>query len=251
MKIFILCQKDLKILLKSSSLWILLGLSSILWGVLFFNYSFRYAELFNSPFQGEQLSTHWAIVSQHIFSNHFILLFFIPALTMRTLSEEKRMKTYELLLTSPISSLEIILSKFLTCLCVVLLFLLLSSIPFLWLHSVVPIEWGLFWSSFLGLFLISGLYISIGLFASSLTSSHLVSLITAILLNVFILMIGEFNYSVENAILSHFFQYISVEKYFVSFMKGAISTNALVFLLSAWCLLLFLSERIVESLRWR
>ncbi len=249
--VWILASKDLKVLLRSSQLWILLGLCSIIWGALFFNYILRYVEMLEAPFNNQKLTLHWSVVSQHIFSNHFILLFFIPALTMKALAEEKKIRTYELLLTSPITSYQIILSKFLSSFFIVTLFIFLSLIPFFWLDSVTYMDRGLLYSSLLGLFLLSGLYIAIGLFSSSLTSSHLVSLITAVLLNVFILMIGELGYSVESPLLSRFFDAVAVERYFISFMRGAIELKAVVFLLTSWVFFLFLSDRVIESSRWR
>ena len=250
-KIKLLCFKDLKILLKSPSLWILLALSSIIWGVLFSGAVFRYVESLNLPFEAQKSSLHWAVVSQHIFYTHFILLFFIPAFTMRAFTDEKKNKTFELLLTSPITSYQIVISKFLTSLVIVLLFLVISLTPFIWLTSVTEIQLNLFWSSFLGLFLVSSVYITIALISSALTRSHFVSFFTAILLNIFILMMGDLSYSVDAGIWREVLDHMALERHFISLMRGAVEIKSLVFLVSLIGFFLFLSDRMIESERWR
>ena len=113
---------------------------------------------------------------------YWTLFFFIPALTMKMIAEEKRMGTIELLLTKSVSDWQVILGKFTACLILIGIALLLTLPYYITVWFLGPIDHGAVWSGYLGMILMSMAYISIGLFASSITNNQIV----AFLLSLFI-----------------------------------------------------------------
>ncbi|HEY7751303.1 MAG TPA: ABC transporter permease subunit, partial [Ignavibacteriaceae bacterium] len=106
---------------------------------------------------------------------YFTLFFFIPALTMKMLAEEKRSGTIELLLTKAVSDWQVVLGKFLACLILICIALALTLPYYITVWAIGPIDHGAVWSGYLGMILMSMAYIAIGLFASSITNNQIVA----------------------------------------------------------------------------
>ncbi|MFO7863800.1 MAG: ABC transporter permease, partial [Salinivirgaceae bacterium] len=102
---------------------------------------------------------------------YWTLFFFIPALTMRMLAEEKRSGTIEMLITKPVSDWQIIMGKFLSILILIGISLALTLPYYITIWNIGPIDHGAVWTGYLGLILMSASYISIGLFTSSITNN--------------------------------------------------------------------------------
>ena len=131
----------------------------------------------------------------------FVFLFLVPAITMKSFAEEKRLGTIELLLTKPLSDLEIILAKFFADVTL----LVISLIPtFIYYYSVYRLgfpkgnlDQGAIWGSYLGLLFIGAAFISIGIFVSSITDNQIISFVLSFLLCGAIYIGFEFIYSLE------------------------------------------------------
>lgn len=126
----------------------------------------------------------------------WLYLFLIPAITMRMFAEEKRTGTLEMLITRPISMWGIILSKYLASLALVAISLI-PTLLYFWSVSRLGnpsgnIDSGATWGSFIGLLFLASVYISIGLFASSLSSNQIISFLVAILTSYIIFLGFEF-----------------------------------------------------------
>lgn len=182
-----------------------------------------------------------------------ILLFLIPMLTMRTLAEEKKLGTIELLFTSPIRISEIILGKFLAAF-VVFLVIILPTIeyPIVLLVAGSPApDAGPILTTYIGFVLLGASFISVGIFASSITENQMVagSLAFGILLILFVL-----GWAKQGAgpVLGEILSYISlVEEHYQNFLKGIIDSKDIVFYLTFIFFGLFLAHRSLESKRWR
>ena len=178
-----------------------------------------------------------------------ILLFLLPMLTMRSYAEEKRSGTMELLLTSPLSDLQIIMGKFLGALALYGLMLALTLLHIGLLFWYGDPEWGPIASGYLGLLLMGGAFISVGLAISSTTKNQIVAGVAtfAVLLLFWIInWIGDASGTTTQAVLS----YLSILEHFDDFSKGVIDTKHVTYYLSFIGLSLFLTAKSMDQERW-
>ena len=178
-----------------------------------------------------------------------ILLFLLPMLTMRSYAEEKRSGTMELLLTSPLSDLQIIMGKFLGALALYGLMLGLTVIHIGILFWYGEPEWGPVLTGYLGLFLMGGAFISIGLAISSMTKNQIVAGVAtfAVLLLFWIVnWIGDASGTTAQSVLA----YLSILEHFDDFSKGVVDTTHLTYYLSFIGLGLFLTAKSMDTQRW-
>jgi ABC-2 type transport system permease protein len=179
-----------------------------------------------------------------------ILLLIIPIITMRSFAEEKKSKTITLLLSSPIHLREIIFGKFLACLTVVAVMILLSSYSILFLLVVGQPEPGPVLSGYLGLLLMAGCYVAFGLFASTLTDNQIIAAVISFGFMLFMWVIGWSAQTAGSAggkILEH----LSLIDHLERFLKGIIDSSDVVYYLSFIVFSLFLTHRVLDSNRWR
>jgi ABC-2 type transport system permease protein len=179
-----------------------------------------------------------------------VFIFLMPLLTMRSLSEERKMGTEELLMTSPITTSQIVLGKFFALLISLLIMLGVSLI-----HLVIAISFGMpdmgpIISSYVGLLLAGAVFISIGLFASSLSDNQIVSGLVGFGILLFFWLIEILGNSLGGK-LGEIINNLALLKHYEDFNKGVIDTGNLVFYLSILGVFLFLTIRRVESRRWR
>jgi ABC-2 type transport system permease protein len=180
----------------------------------------------------------------------FFLLFLAPALTMRLIAEEEKMGTLELLMTSPVRDFEVVLGKYLAALSMfgtMLLVTLYYPILLAWFGDP---DWGPVFSGYLGIFLLGGVYLAIGLFASSLTSNQIVAYVIGSVIVLALWFVDRASPMVGDTTAT-ILKGISVSSYFPAFGRGIIDTHAVVFYLSITLLFLFLTIRSLETRRWR
>jgi ABC-2 type transport system permease protein len=179
-----------------------------------------------------------------------MMLFVLPMVTMRTYSEEKRSGTIELLLTSPLSDLQIIMGKFLGAmgLYAVMLLVTVPHIALLFIYGNP--EWKPILTAYLGLLLLGGCFISLGLLISSLTKNQIVAgMVTfAVFLMLWIITwIGSFS----GPTVDQLTKYLSIIDHLDDFSKGVLDTSHLIYYLSFITFGLFLTAKSVDSERWR
>ena len=173
---------------------------------------------------------------------YWTLFFFIPALTMRQIAEEKRSGTIELLLTKPLSDWQLVLGKFLSTLILIGIALLLTLPYYFTVWSLGPVDHGAVWTGYLGLVLMSGAYISIGIYASSITSNQIISFLMALLIGIFFHIIFGVLANSLPGLTGQIFDYLDLNTHFESISRGVIDTKDLIYFLSIIFLGLFLSE---------
>ena len=183
-------------------------------------------------------------------TGQLLILLFSALLTMRLISEERKLGTWELLLTAPAREYEIVLGKFFSCLLVLAGMLILTLYFPLRLMIFGDPDIGPILTSYLGLFLLGSASVAIGIFASSLTPNQIVSAVVAggILFGLWFLgMVGSLIPEPLGEILSYF----SLSEHFPGFVRGVVDTRDLVYYLSVTAVFLFLSVRSIETERWR
>lgn len=171
-----------------------------------------------------------------------LFLFFIPAITMRMLAEERNTGTIELLLTKAVSDREVILGKFLACLGLVLVALLFTIPYYITVASLGDIDHGATICGYLGLILVSMAYIGIGLFASSITDNQIVAFLLAFTICVFFHIMFGFFSNFASGFVGNILQTLSVDYHFQSISRGVIDTKDIVYFLSLSGLGILLSE---------
>jgi ABC-2 type transport system permease protein len=180
----------------------------------------------------------------------FFLLFLGPALTMRLFAEEEKLGTIELLLTSPVRDVEVVLGKYLASVGMLLVMLGLTLYYPLLLSWFGHPDWGPIASGYLGIFLLGCLFLAIGLFASSLTANQIVAFVVGSAIVLVLWFIGH-TATVAGDRMGKVLGYLALSSYFPAFGRGVIDTNAIVYYLSLIAVFLFLTVRSLETRRWR
>ena len=253
-QIWILAKKDVRSLFVSPLFYIIAGLCSILWSIVYVLSLRDFAErsqlmMLQTHAEGGP-NIHYEVFAKHISLVNFIMLLASAAFTMRLFSEEKKQRTFDLLLTSPITATQITLGKFLGGL---IAGWALVGISFLYPLSVAlfaKLEWGLLFSAYAGLLLVTACYIAIGIFASALTESSVLAVIFALMGNIMLWFIGSFLEDGEGPFWQGVHQQLALGDHFVNFMKGAVHVDSFVYFFTVIAFFVFITQRVVEANRW-
>lgn len=178
---------------------------------------------------------------------YWTLFFFIPALTMRMIAEENKTGTIELLLTKSVTDWQVILGKYLACMMLIVIALILTIPYYITLMTIGNVDHGAVICGYIGLILMSMVYTSIGLFASSLTSNQIVAFLISLLIGVFFLIIFSVLSSESSGIIGQVLDYLSMETHFESISRGVIDTKDLVYFFSISFLGLLLAEAMISK----
>jgi ABC-2 type transport system permease protein len=252
--ILAIAHKELKGYFASPVAYVVIGFSAILFGWFFINllYYFDRTQMqAGSGFQGPQAVNVNEIMISPLFLNvSVILLFTLPLITMRTYAEEKRSGTIELLLTSPLTDLQIVIGKFLGGMVLYVAMLAVTLVHMAFLFAYGNPEWRPIATGYLGLLLMGGCFLSLGLFVSSLTRNQIIAgMVTfAVFLMFWVInWIATFMGPTPQAVLN----YLSITEHLNDFARGVIDTKHLVYYFSFIAFSLFLTVRAVDSERWR
>jgi ABC-2 type transport system permease protein len=173
---------------------------------------------------------------------YWTLFFFIPAITMRLFAEENKSGTIELLLTRPVNDWQVIFGKFLATLMLILIALGLTLPYYITVSTLGPVDHGAVWSGYFGLILVSCAYISIGLYASSLSNNQIVAYLVALVIGIFFHIIFDLLAGSMSGILGEIILFLSISRHFESISRGVIDSRDLIFLLSVTFIGLILTE---------
>jgi len=181
----------------------------------------------------------------------FISLLFVAMITMRLFAEEKKMMTIELLFTSPVTTFQMIMGKFLAGFALYIIMLLPTSIYCIILvifgePEILPILTG-----YLGLLLLGAVLISIGILISSFTENQLIAIALSLCIFLLLWMIDRPASGIGQPAISSLLAYISLPNHFNDFTKGVLDSKHILYFLSIIALGLYLTQRSLESMRWR
>ena len=182
----------------------------------------------------------------------WIFLFFIPAVTMKLWAEEKKIGTIEILMTLPIRDYEVVIGKFLACLALLSVTILLTLVvPFSVMYLGNP-DVGTLITGYIGLLLMGAAYIAIGFFASTLTENQIVAFIIGIVICLTLLLIGEdiVLFKTPNWLFP-IFSYLGLGAHYSSILRGVLDSRDIIYYLSVIAFFLYLSTLAVESRKWR
>lgn len=253
---FTIAGKELRSYFVSPIAYVVLTGFLLIGGWFFFNLLARFNFLINiyaamrNPQMAAQLNLNDAVIAPLLHNLAVVLIILMPMITMRTFAEEKRLGTYEMLMTSPLSVREIVAGKFLSTLVFVLIMIGLTGIYPLILVVYGNPEVGVIAGGYLGLLLLAVTFASVGLFTSSLTENQIIAAVSGF---VILLLLYVIAWPAETAgsTLGEILKYLSLTDHFAEMVKGVIDTKDLCYFVSVIALALFLTERSVESIRWR
>lgn len=220
---------------------------------------------FNSPVAYVVIVVFLAIVGWFFSSNLFLInvasmrvvfelvplvfLFFIPAITMRLLAEERKSGTLELLTTRPVRDAEIILGKFLAAWALVAITLLPTLLYVIVLASLGPLDVGPVLSGYLGLLLMAAVYIGVGLLASSLTENQIVAFIVSFLVILALFLLNKVLIYVPEGLASTF-EFLGIDYHFSNIARGVIDSRNLIYFASLIGFSLLLATVSLERRKW-
>lgn len=179
-----------------------------------------------------------------------VLMVFVPLLTMRLLSEDKKQKTDQLILTAPVSLLSIVMGKFLAAYAIFAIGVAVMPVYGFVMSTFATVSWLPIWGNTVGLLLLGGIFVSVGLFISSLTENQMIAAIGGFFINLMILLMNTLKSALPNGFLQDVLSSISVYSRYSEITSGIFSLSSLIFFVSVIFIFLFLTVRVLEKRRW-
>ncbi len=182
--------------------------------------------------------------------SYWTLFLFIPAITMRALAEENRSGTIELLSTKAVSDWQIVVGKFLASL-LLLVIALACTIPYyITVSRLGDVDHGAIIGGYFGLLLLSAMYISVGIFSSSLTNNQIVAFLIALCIGIFFHILFQLMASGSTGMIGSILDYLSARSHFESLSRGVIDTRDLIYFGSFILGGLVLSQTMLSKRNW-
>jgi ABC-2 type transport system permease protein len=251
--ILIICRKEMKSYFASPIAYLLMTLFAVIFGFFFYSATAIFVVRgMESQMMGRgfPMDVNEWVIRPLLMNASVVGLFLIPMITMRLYAEEKRSGTIELLLTSPVRDIEVIVGKWLAALLMYICMLGISAINIAVLFAYGKPDWKPILVGYLGLILQGGCLLAIGTFISTLTRNQIIAggATFAVCLLLWVLdWVTAYDPSPFGKVIA----YLSVVTHFEPFSKGVLDTKDLIFYLSMIFFGLFLTARSMESLRWR
>src|SRR5467141_3862985 len=251
--VWIICRKELRSYFVSPVAYLLLAMFAVIFGFFFWNilgfFVFRGME---SQMRGNifPMNVNEQLIRPLLSNISVIGLFLIPMITMRLFAEEKRTGTIELLATSPVSDIEVILGKWLSAMVLYLSMLLLTALNFLFIFRYGHPDWKPLVIGYLGLLLQAGTLLDNGKFISNLKKNPIIAGAGTLRVCLLLWVLGWVS-GYETATWARVMSYMSVITHFESFSKGLLDSKDAIFYVTLIFFGLFLTARSMESLRWR
>jgi ABC-2 type transport system permease protein len=251
--ILIICRKELKSYFASPIAYLLMAFFGLIFGFAFFTATRDFVRFsFQSQMMGRgmPMNVNEQVIRPLLGFAGTIALFLVPMVTMRLFAEEKRTGTIELLLTSPVRDIEIIIGKWLGAmllyLCVLAMSIVNVALLFAWgTPDLKPVLVG-----YLGLILQGGTLLAIGAFISTTTRNQIIAGGVTFFVCLLLWLLSWFT-AFDSGALSQVVNYLSIVTHMENFSKGVLDLKDVVFYLSMIFFGLFITSRSMESLRWR
>jgi ABC-2 type transport system permease protein len=185
----------------------------------------------------------------------FVFLFLIPAITMRSFADEKKSGTLELLMTQPLTDLQVIVAKYTAGVVLVMISLLPTLVYYFSVYQLgLPpgnLDSGSIWGSYIGLFFLGASFVAIGIFASSITDNQIVSFILAVFISFILYMGFEFVYTfLVSGKTGLIIQSLGLNAHYSSMSRGVIDLRDLIYFLSVTAIFILMTKLSLETRKW-
>ena len=178
---------------------------------------------------------------------YWALFFLTAALTMSTIAGERNNGTLEVILTKPVTDLQLIIGKFVAVLILIIISLALTLSYYITVANIGPIDHGATIMAYFGLILMSAAYISIGIFASSLTNNQIIAFLLALFIGIFFQFIFGTIAQYFPGFIGNTLNYLSISTHFESIIRGVVDSRDIIFFLSIIVLGLFGAELVISK----
>lgn len=186
-----------------------------------------------------------------VYSNVFsFCMMIIPIITMRSMTEDRKSKTDQALLTAPVSVTAIVTGKFFASWFVFFLSSTLGLLPVALLSFVASPAWGIVIGNYIGTLLYGGAMVAIGILISSLTESQVIAAIGTFVVSMLLLFMDSFASTIQSELVAKVFTWISFYSRYTPFTQGLLNIPNIIFFISVMCIFVFLTSRRLESRRW-
>ena len=249
--IWTLWKKEVDSYFSSPLAYVLIGLFSLITGIMFFNLLVTYTDGIQAMPQNMGDISFVEEVVLRLFANiNFLFLFFIPLLTMKLFAEERRLETLDLYWLSPLSDWQIVIAKGLAALTLIIAMLVMTMVFPLIIWGVGVKDFSLLGTAYLSVFLNACAYISLGLFCSSLSNNQIIAALGSILGIMFLWMITWGGHLNSNYVISEIFTYLGITSHFERILRGLIGTQDIIYYLSFIFIFCFLSVKSLGRRNW-
>jgi ABC-2 type transport system permease protein len=247
-----LWKKEINGYFSSPLAYVLIGLFSIVTGIMFFNLLVTYTDGIQAiPQQMAQNISFVDEVVLRLFANiNFLFLFFIPLITMRLFTEEKKQETLDLYWMAPVSDWHLIIAKGLAAFTMILAMLLMTLLFPLIIWGVGIQDLTVLGSAYLSILLNAMAYISLGLFCSSLTSNQIIAALLSILGVLFLWLITWGGHLNSNFLLAQIFTYVGISSHFERVLRGLLGTQDLIYYGTFIFFFVFLTHKSLGRRNW-
>ncbi len=246
--------KELTIYFSSPIFYVIACIFVCITGVFFYN-SMVYVSLLTvriAQYQVESGVNLSEILLGPIFADmSMLIVFIVPIISMRLYAEEQAQGTIELLFTYPVSDLKVLLAKYLAGMTILTCMLAITAVFMVLMLVVTSPDWGVVFTSYLGLLLMGGAILSLGIFASSLTKNQIVAAALTLGMVLCFWVVGWFAGVLPDTPTSGFLREISLVNHLSRFLKGILGVKDIVFYICFSVFFLSLSLRVLDSNRWR
>lgn len=180
----------------------------------------------------------------------FVFIIVVPLLTMKLFSEERKLKTEQMLLTAPISITSMVVAKYLAAFTMFVLSLLVSCVNFIPLYLFAEPQTAILVGSVIGIMLVGSAFVAIGIFVSSLTENQLAAAVSTVGILLALLAMGFVNSKIDSYIIRSVISWISIFNRFQNFNYGIFDFTAILYYMSISAVFMFLTVRVYERRRW-
>ncbi|HWB96888.1 MAG TPA: ABC transporter permease subunit [Bryobacteraceae bacterium] len=251
--IWIICRRELKSYFASPIAYLLMAFFGLIFGFGFFTATRDFVRFsFQAQMMGRSMpmNVNEQVIRPLLGFASTVALFLIPMITMRLFAEEKKSGTIELLMTSPVSDLSIILGKWFASMWLYVCILGMSAINVALLFAFGKPDWKPILIGYLGLLLQGGCLLSIGAFISTTTRNQIIAGGVTFFVCLLLWLLSWFT-AFDTAGAGQVINYLSIVTHFENFGKGVLDSKDVIFYLSMIFFGLFITSRSMESLRWR
>ena len=251
--ILLICRKELKSYFASPIAYLLMAFFGLIFGFGFYTATrdmMRFSMQAQMMGQPSQMNINEQIIRPLLGFASTIALFLIPMITMRTFAEEKRSGTIELLMTSPVRDIDVIVGKWLGAMLLYLCVLFMSFLNIAMLFAWGKPDWKPVLVAYAGLILQGGCLLAIGVFISTTTRNQIIAGGVTFFVCLLLWLLSWFT-AYDSSGPAQVVNYLSIVTHFENFSKGVLDAKDVIFYLSMIFFSLFLTSRAMESLRWR
>ena len=251
-QVWVITKKEFWQIVTSPMFLTILGVACFLWSFVYVRYFIEFAG--RSVMMGagkEGGNIHFDVFVALLAQMNLLLIFIIPSLTMKLFAEEKKMNTFDLLMSAPVTAFQIVLGKFFAAYLCSLVVIGVSFLYIVMTSFFADFSWTLPLLSYAGMLLLAGVYVCLGLLASTITSSVVLSTILGILFSIFIWFVGQILDIVNNPVALSVLEYLVVPQHLENFIKGKFVLSSVTFFFIFISFFIFLITKIIQASKWR